>query len=49
MALTTTSPDTQTDTIPGLVYSPEWHRQQEDEERAWLDDHARAQHFVTAA
>ena len=33
-------PDTQPDTIPGLVYSPQWHREQEMQERAWLDDYA---------
>lgn len=30
-------PDTQPDLIPGLVYSPEWHREQEAAERAYLD------------
>jgi hypothetical protein len=34
-------PDTQPDTIPGLAYSIEWHREQEAMERAWLDDYAR--------
>lgn len=33
-------PDTQPDLIPGLTYSPEWHREQEADERAWLDDYA---------
>jgi hypothetical protein len=41
MVATATRPDTQPDTIPGLAYPPEWHRQQELEERAWLDDYAR--------
>jgi hypothetical protein len=27
--------------IPGLTYSPEWHREQEDLERAWLDAYTR--------
>jgi hypothetical protein len=30
-------PDTQPDLTPGLVYSPEWHREQEAAERAYLD------------
>jgi len=29
--------------IPGLHHSPEWHREQEDSERAWLDQWARAE------
>ena len=41
MLATHAVPDTQPDTIPGLIYPPEWHRQQETEERAWLDDYAR--------
>lgn len=49
MAHTTTCPDTQTDLIPGLAYPPEWHREQEATEQAWLDDYIRTQHFVTAA
>lgn len=36
------------DTEPA-EYTPEWHRQQDREERAWLDDYARTQHLVTAA
>jgi len=43
-------------TRPGLEdadapaeFTPEWHQQQEREERAWLDDYARAQHLITAA
>lgn len=27
--------------IPGLKYPPEWHREQEDLERAWLDTYTR--------
>lgn len=34
-------PHTQPDHIPGLTYPPEWHREQEDLERAWLDGYAR--------
>lgn len=34
-------PATQPDTIPGLTYPPEWHREEEDKERAWLDAYAR--------
>lgn len=49
MAHTAPCPDTQHDHLPGLAYSPEWHREQDAEERAWLDDYARAQTFVTAA
>ncbi|MFD1278048.1 hypothetical protein [Streptomyces kaempferi] len=30
-------------------FTPDWHRQQEREERAWLDDYARARNLVTAA
>lgn len=29
------------DHIPGLKRSPEWHREQEDLERAWLDAYTR--------
>lgn len=27
--------------IPGLKYPPAWHRQQEDQEQAWLNEYAR--------
>jgi hypothetical protein len=27
--------------IPGLKQTPEWHREQEDLERAWLNAHMR--------
>jgi hypothetical protein len=27
--------------IPGLKYSPQWHREQEDEEQVWLNAYAR--------
>lgn len=27
--------------IPGLKHPPEWHREQEDRERAWLDAYMR--------
>ena len=27
--------------IPGLKQSPQWHREQEDLERAWLNAHMR--------
>jgi hypothetical protein len=37
------------DTDAPAEFTPEWHRQQDREERAWLDDYARAQHLVTAA
>lgn len=47
MALATTCPDTTPDLIPGLIYPPEWHRQQEDEEQAWLDDYIRTLRFIT--
>lgn len=30
-------PTTRPDLIPGLKYSPEWHRMQEQAERAYLD------------
>lgn len=49
MVLTDARPATPPDLIPGLVYPAEWHREQEDIERAWLDEHIRTQHFVTAA
>jgi len=29
------------DLIPGLKYSPEWHREQEEREQAWLNAYAR--------
>ena len=32
----------QTSLIPGLKQSPQWHREQEDLERAWLDQWMRA-------
>lgn len=31
----------ETGLIPGLTYSPEWHREQEDLERAWLNAYTR--------
>lgn len=31
-------PTNQPGPIPGLKRSPEWHRAQEDQERAWLDN-----------
>ncbi|WP_176742631.1 hypothetical protein [Streptomyces sp. LUP47B] len=36
-------PQTEPETalIPGLAYSPEWHREQEDMERVWLDAYVR--------
>jgi hypothetical protein len=34
-------PPTQPDPVPGLKRSPEWHRAQEDQERAWLDAYMR--------
>jgi hypothetical protein len=34
-------PDTQPDTIPGLTYPPDWHREEEAREQAWLDAYAR--------
>jgi hypothetical protein len=34
-------PHTQPDHTPGLKHSPEWHREQEDKERAWLDAYNR--------
>jgi hypothetical protein len=37
------------DTDAPAEFTPEWHRQQDREERAWLDDFARAQHLVTAS
>jgi hypothetical protein len=37
------------DTDAPAEFTPEWHRQQDREERAWLDDYARAHHLVTAA
>jgi hypothetical protein len=37
------------DTEPPAEFTPEWHRQQDHLERAWLDAHARAQRLVTAA
>lgn len=37
MAHTAPCPDTQHDHLPGLAYSPEWHRQQDAEEQAWLN------------
>lgn len=37
------------DTTAPAEFTPEWHWQQDREERAWLDDFARAQHLVTAA
>lgn len=47
MLATADLPDTQPETIPGLVYSPEWHREQEQEERAWLDDYTRIRNRLT--
>jgi hypothetical protein len=37
------APKTEPETglIPGLTYSPEWHREQEDRERVWLDAYVR--------
>lgn len=29
------------DLIPGLTYSPQWHREQETLEQAWLDAYIR--------
>lgn len=40
MALTATCPDTPFDVLP-TEFSPKWHRQQEADERAWLDQYAR--------
>jgi hypothetical protein len=37
------------DTEAPAEFTPDWHRQQAREERAWLDDYARAQQLVTAA
>jgi hypothetical protein len=37
------------DTDAPAEFTPEWHRQQDREERAWLDDYARAHHLVTTA
>lgn len=34
-------PTIQPDLIPGLKYPPEWHREQEADERARLDAYAR--------
>lgn len=49
MAATAVCPDTPPDLIPGLLYPPEWHRQQEADERAWLDTFIRTQHLPTAS
>lgn len=34
-------PQPDTGMIPGLKYPPEWHREQEDAEQAWLDAYIR--------
>jgi hypothetical protein len=34
-------PDIQSGTIPGLTYPPDWHREEEAKEQAWLDAYAR--------
>lgn len=34
-------PAVRPDLIPGLKYSPPWHREQEDKERDWLDAYVR--------
>lgn len=34
-------PTTQSDLIPGLKRSPEWHREEEAREQAWLNAYAR--------
>lgn len=34
-------PATEPQPIPGLKYPPEWHREEEDREQAWLNAHIR--------
>lgn len=41
LALAEPPPTTEPGLIPGLKYSPGWHREQEDKERAWLDAYVR--------
>lgn len=41
MLATAEHPDTQPKLIPGLVYPPEWHRDEEAMERAYLDARVR--------
>lgn len=40
------SPSPASDYIPGLTRSDEWHREQEAEERAWLDEYAHLAHRI---
>jgi hypothetical protein len=35
-------PQPQSNLIPGLKYSPQWHHHQEEQEQAWLDQWIRA-------
>ena len=44
----TLCPATEATTAPA-EFTEGWHRQQERDERAWLDDYARARNLVTAA
>lgn len=37
------------DAEPAAKFTPEWHQQQEAEERAWLDDYARLRRLLPFA
>jgi hypothetical protein len=41
-------PDIQSGTIPGLTYPPDWHREEEAREQAWLNAYARRALQLTA-